>query len=91
MRYTLVYPESYLRRARKFLKKHPEITGQYRKTLQLLELDPAHPSLRLHALRGRLRGLHSVSVNIAYRIVIHFLVEGDRILLVDVDKHDDVY
>ena len=91
MNYTLVYPESYIRRARKFLKKHPELRNQYRKTLQLLELDPFHPSLRLHSLQGRLQGLSSVSINISYRIVIQFIIEGNEILLVNVGKHEDVY
>lgn len=91
MAYRLIYPESYLRRARKFLKKHPEIRSQYRKTLELLELDPTHPSLRLHRLRVRLSDLHSVSINIRYRITIEFVIEGNSILLVNVDQHDHVY
>ncbi len=70
MKYKLVFPESYIRRARKFLKIHPEIHGQYRKTLELLELDPYHPSLRLHSLKGNLSDLSSVSINISYRIVL---------------------
>ena len=91
MTYSLVYPHSYLERARRFLKRHPDLRGQYRKTLQLLELDPRHPSLRLHALQGRLRGLSSVSINIAYRIVIVLEIREKEILLVDVGKHDEVY
>lgn len=91
MAYRLIYPESYLRRARKFLKKHPELRGQYRKTLELLELDPTHPSLRLHRLQGRLSDLHSVSINIRYRITIEFVIEGNSILLVNVGQHDHVY
>lgn len=91
MTYSLVYPHSYLKRARRFLKRHPDLRGQYRKTLQLLELDPRHPSLRLHALQGRLRGLSSVSINIAYRIVIVLEIREKEILLVDVGKHDEVY
>lgn len=91
MAYRLIYPESYIRRARKFLKKHPDLIGQYRKTLQLLELDPAHPSLRLHRLKGKLKDLYSVSINITYRITIEFVIEGEAILLVNVGKHDQVY
>ena len=91
MTYSLVYPHSYLKRARRFLKRHPDLRGQYRKTLQLLELDPRHPSLRLHALQGSLRGLSSVSINIAYRIVIVLEIREKEILLVDVGKHDEVY
>ena len=79
MPYRLIYPESYIKRARKFLKKHPEIHRQYRKTLELLELNPYHPSLRLRSLHGRMSGLSSVSINISYRIVIELIIEGDEI------------
>ena len=91
MPYKLIYPESYIRRARKFLKKHPGIHSQYRKTLELLELNPYHPSLRLHSLQGRMSSLSSVSINISYRIVIEFIIEGDEILLVNIGKHAPVY
>ena len=91
MNYSLVFTESYNKRAKKFLKKHPELSAQYLKTLQLLELDPYHRSLRLHALEGRLAGLHSVSINISYRITLEFLVNDDEIVPVNVGTHDDVY
>ena len=91
MKYKLVFPESYVRRARKFLKKHPEIHGQYRKALELLEFDPHHPSLRLHSLQGNLSGLSSVSINISYRIVIELLIEGNEILFINIGKHNQVY
>ena len=41
------------------LRRHPELLPQYEKTLKLLELDPFHPSLRLHRLLGPLRELCS--------------------------------
>jgi len=91
MKYELVFTESYTRRAVKFLRKHPELRNQYQKTLELLELDPHHPSLHLHKLAGALSGLHSVSINISYRITLEFLVEGDNILPVNIGKHEDVY
>jgi len=91
MKYKLVFPQSYIRRARKFLKKHPEIHGQYRKALELLELDPYHPSLRLHGLQGELNGLSSVSINISYRIVLELIIDDDEILFINIGKHDQVY
>jgi len=91
MKYKLVFPDSYIRRARKFLKKHPEIHGQYRKILELLEFDPYHPSLRLHSLQGNLSGLSSVSINISYRIVLELIIEGNEILLINIGKHEQVY
>lgn len=91
MSYRLVYTESYVRRARKFLRNHPQIMGQYEKTLQLLELNPHHPSLRLHALQGALSGLSSVSINMSYRIVLEFIIRERDIILVDIGNHDQVY
>ena len=91
MPYTLVFTEQYTRRAARFLKRHPELTRQYQKTLQLLEADPHHPSLRLHAIGGRLAGLHSVSINLSYRITLELLIVEAEIIPVNVGDHDAVY
>jgi mRNA-degrading endonuclease YafQ of YafQ-DinJ toxin-antitoxin module len=91
MKYDIVFTESYTRRAIRFLRKHPELRHQYRKTLELLELNPHHPSLRLHRLKGRLSDLHTVSINMSYRITLEFLVEGNKILPVNIGKHEEVY
>ena len=91
MSYRLIYPDSYNRRAKKFLAKHPEIHNQYQKTLELLEINPHHPSLRLHGLKGRLNGLSSVPVNMSYRIVLELIIVDSDIILVDVGNHHQVY
>ena len=89
--YRLIYPETYLKKASKFIKKHSELRNQYQKTLELLELNPYHPSLRLHSLQGRLSGLSSVSINMGYRIVLELIITDKDIILVDVGSHDQVY
>ncbi len=87
----IVYTESYVKRAKKFIRKHPELLDQYRKTLNLLELNPSHPSLRLHKLSGRHKNLFSISINISYRISMEFYIEKDMIVPVDVGSHDEGY
>lgn len=89
--YNIVFTESYFKRAQKFFKKHPEVLPQYEKTLKLLELNPTHPSLRLHKLKGRLSELFSVSINITYRITIILIKKDNKIIPVDIGKHDEVY
>lgn len=64
---------------------------QYEKTLKLLEINPQHPSLRLHKLQGKLSELYAVSINISYRITLFFLLENDKIIPIDVGSHNDVY
>ena len=87
----IIYTDSYIKRARKFFKKHPELISQYEKTLKLLELNPNHHSLRLHKLHGKLSELYSVSINISYRISIDFLIEDDKIIPIDIGSHDQIY
>ncbi len=87
----LIYTENYIKRAKKFIKKHPELINQYEKTLKLLEINPLHPSLRLHKLKGKLSDLYSVSINITYRISMEFIINKDIIIPVDVGSHNNTY
>ena len=87
----IIYSDTYKKKVNKFVKKHPELIGQYEKTLKLLELNPYHPSLRLHKLSGRLSELYSVSINITYRISINFIVDDDKIIPISIGTHDEVY
>lgn len=91
MTYALVFTEQYTRRAARFIRRHPELRQQYLKTLQLLEANPFHPSLRLHALSGRLAGLHSVSINLSYRITLELMIQDGEIIPINVGDHDAVY
>ena len=91
MPYQLIFTESYTLKAFRFLKRHPELKRQYAKTLALLEANPHHPSLRLHALGGRLAGVHSVSINLSYRITLELLITEQQITPINVGDHDAVY
>ena len=89
--FALVFTEQYNRRAARFLKRHPDLRQQYLKTLQVLQANPAHPSLRLHPLRGKLDALHSVSINLSYRITLELLIQDGKIIPVNVGDYDAVY
>lgn len=82
--YKILYSDSYEERARRFLKKHPELSKQYRKTLELLELNPFHPSLRLHRFKTASFEGYSVSINMSYRIALEFIISEYEIILVSI-------
>ncbi len=86
-----MFTERYNRRAARFLRRHPDMREAYRKTLLLLEANPHHPSLRLHSLQGRLQRLHSVSINLNYRITLEVLIEGQTLIPIDIGSHDVTY
>ena len=89
--YSIIYTESYEKKAKKFLKKHPELIGQYEKTLKLLELNPNHPSLRIHKVNIQGNEVFSISINISYRITIDILIDELEIIPINIGSHDDVY
>jgi mRNA-degrading endonuclease YafQ of YafQ-DinJ toxin-antitoxin module len=91
MAWQLLFTESYMRVELKFLRRHPDLRRQYGKALALLEANPHHPSLRMHALVGRHEGLHSVSINLSYRITLELRISGQTIIPVNVGDHDEVY
>jgi len=91
MSFRIIYTPGYNKRASRFLKRHPDLLPHYEKTLKLLELDPFHSSLRLHRLQGPLQELHSVSINISYRITLELILQGREIIPIHVGSHDEVY
>jgi mRNA-degrading endonuclease YafQ of YafQ-DinJ toxin-antitoxin module len=97
MSFQLIFTEAYTLKAFRFLKRHPELkrgTGVnvlYAKTLALLEANPHHPSLRLHALSGKHAGVHSVSINLSYRITLELLITDKQITPINVGDHEAVY
>lgn len=89
--YEIKFSESYEKRAIKFLKKHKDIYPQYEKTIELLQHNPHHSSLRLHKLQGKMATFSSVSINMKYRIIIDFIIVDEVIFLIDIGSHDAVY
>lgn len=89
--YAIVTPLQFLRQARKFFKKHPDLRSRFAKTLDDLQKDPFQPSLQLHPLSGRLTGCYAVSLTYSYRITLTLMVSEGEIILLDIGSHDEVY
>ena len=87
----LVWTETFVRTARKFLRRRPELAGLFEEVLRQLETDPRSPRLRLHPLHGRHQGKHAARLTYEYRIVLILQVTAHEILLLDVGSHDEVY
>jgi mRNA-degrading endonuclease YafQ of YafQ-DinJ toxin-antitoxin module len=83
----LLTSKSYERQLIKFIRRHPELREHYAKTLKLLEINPQHPSLRLHKLQGKLQDYQSVSINMKFRIMIDFVIKDDLIILISIGSH----
>ncbi len=91
MNWTLATTASFDRRLRKFLARHPDLRPRLTDTLAQLTTDPFEPSLKLHALTGKLQGLQAVSLTYSYRITLTLQITAHEILLIDIGSHDEVY
>ncbi len=92
MPFSLIFTESYEKIEKRFLKRHPDLLERYHKTLAILEQDPLHPSLRLHASdRNVSLGWDAVSINLQYRVTVELELREQEIILVSVGSHGEVY
>ena len=89
--YKLIFPETYKKIEKKFFKKHSDLLDRYEKILKLLQINPFHPSLRLHKLNPSLEKFYSVSLNMKYRIIIDFVIEDEKIIFLNINIHDKAY
>ena len=92
MKFKILFTDAYVKKSKKFFKKHKKLISQYEKVLKLLELNPYHPSLRLHKIEIKTwDDIYSVSVNISYRMIIELIIKDKRIIPIDIWSHDQVY
>ncbi len=86
--YELILDENYIKKERKFFKKHPELLDRYKKLLHILRVDPFYRSLRIHKLKGHLQEYHSISINISYRVIVNFIIKENKIIFIDIGGHE---
>ena len=91
MSFALVTTQQFERRARKFLRKHPDLGQRLRDTLDDLSRDPFQPKLKLHPLSGNLGGVQAVSLTYSYRLTLQVRVTEQEVVLLDIGTHDEVY
>lgn len=89
--FEIVRDDKFIKTAKKFLKKHPDLANKFKHTVQKLENDPFEPSLKLHKLQGNLEKFHAVRLTYEYRIVLILIIVDEQIILVDIGTHDNVY
>jgi addiction module RelE/StbE family toxin len=74
---------------KKFAKLPKKVREKTKQCIMLFSVDPAHPVLNNHALRGKWGGYRSINVTGDYRAVFKQAV--DIALFVDVDDHYNLY
>jgi mRNA-degrading endonuclease YafQ of YafQ-DinJ toxin-antitoxin module len=89
--YELVTTRHFMRSAKKFLGKHPDLRGRLANLIDDLRDDPFQPHLNLHALGGKLEGVFAVSITHSYRLTLSLKITEKEIIFLDIGSHDNVY
>lgn len=89
--FSIVATCHFMRRARKFLKKHPELQHRFTQIIEDLTQDPFAPHLAYHHLGGRFKGIQAISITDNYRITLTIAISEHEIILLDIGSHDEVY
>ena len=89
--FSVTTSEQFLRQARKFFKKHPDLKPRFASVFEALKQDPFQPALGLHQLSGKLSGCHAVRLTYSYRITLTVMITDKEIILLDIGSHDEVY
>ena len=89
--FTLVTTNYFLRRARKFLQKHPDLRERFAQVVDDLKQDPFAPHLAYHHLGSKLKDVEAVSITYNYRIIFTIEVRDKEVILLDVGSNDEVY
>ena len=84
---------TFIRIAKKMLRKKPAFILDVQEALVLLEEDAFHPHLKTHKLTGKLQGSFACSAGYDLRIVFSFVKHEGReaILLETIGTHEEVY
>jgi mRNA-degrading endonuclease YafQ of YafQ-DinJ toxin-antitoxin module len=89
--FTIVATRHFLRRACKFLKKHPEPQEHFAQIVEDLAQDPFALHLAYHRLGGKFKGIQAISITDSYRITLIIAISEPEIILLDIGSYDEVY
>lgn len=83
----LLFTKGFDREYYRLVHKDRKYESKVNKTLSLMQFDLGHPSLRVHKLKNT--DIYSTSVDTKIRIL--FMVDGDKVHLLEIGNHDEVY
>ncbi len=89
--YTIEASNYFLRRAKKFFRKHPDLKKAFAEVVDDMRTDPFQPHLEVHSLGGRLQDCYAVSLTYSYRVTLTLMVTKKEIILLDIGAHDEAY
>jgi addiction module RelE/StbE family toxin len=90
MKIEIGFSSSFKRAFKKKISVDEKLEKLFWKKMEVFSNNPYEPSLRTHKLSGDLEGLWSFSITYDIRVIFTFL-DKNRVLLIDIGSHEEVY
>lgn len=74
---------------KKTVSKNSDVAFAVIQKLFIMSQDISHPSLKLHKLKGPLNNYYAISIEYDLRLILE--ISNDKIILIDIGSHDEVY
>jgi addiction module RelE/StbE family toxin len=89
----LLLSASFIRAAKRMLKKHPDKSEDMQVALELISVNVFDHRLKTHKLKGEFEGSWACSLGYDFRIIFSFVpYQGsEAILLESIGTHEEVY
>ena len=85
-----IWDERFKRCYRKKIRENDKLRRRFWTRMEMFLRNPFSPQLRTHKLSGQLEGQWAFSVDADCRVIFEFIGE-DKVLLIDIGSHDEVY
>ena len=86
----VAFSSSFKKAFKKKIKRNKEVEKLFWEKLKIFIENPFSPQLKTHKLSGELRNLWSFSLEYDLRVVF-FFAEENKVVLVDIGTHEEVY
>ncbi len=84
----LVFSPLFQKKLRLINHRDQKLSLKIQKQLKLFQVDPRHPSLRRHKLKGELKNVWSLSIDRGFRLLF---VEDEEYYFFDLGEHGEIY
>jgi len=86
----ITFGPSFKRDYKRWIKQNPGKENLLKRLVDLFIIDPFHPLLKTHKLKGNLKDCYAFTVEYDLRIIFYF-EDGVHAVFISMGTHDQVY
>jgi addiction module RelE/StbE family toxin len=86
----VIWDSKFKRSYKKKIQYNEDLKSKFISSIKLFSENPFNPKLRTHKLTGQLKNTWAFSIDFDCRVIFEF-IESDKVLLIEIGSHEEVY